>query len=109
MSNNSARPLNPHIKQIGAALSSLKSVVIACLRSVPMRGRIGLRIGCAQGRDCCQAEAICEGDTMLILRLLRLYFATARCDRAELVYMVGASYLATEYSKNEGDCNEWRK
>jgi len=43
---------------------------------------------------------------MLILRLLRLYFATAWRERAELVYIVEAFCLASEYSKIEGDCEE---
>lgn len=58
MSNNSTRPFNPHIKQVGTALSSLESEVIACLRSVPIRDRAGLRNRCTQMRDYCQAEAM---------------------------------------------------
>ncbi|MBW2186743.1 MAG: hypothetical protein JRG71_10215 [Deltaproteobacteria bacterium] len=58
MSNNSARPFNHHIQQVGTALSSLESEVIACLRSLPIRDRIGLRNRCSQRRDYYQTEVM---------------------------------------------------
>ncbi|MBW2185710.1 MAG: hypothetical protein JRG71_04660 [Deltaproteobacteria bacterium] len=58
MSNNSVRPFNPHIQQAGHALSSLESEVIACLRSLPIRDRVGLRNRCRQRRNYYQAEVM---------------------------------------------------